>query len=353
MGLSGQIGAGFGAGLEDILARQLLEARAKEEERARRAQEALQQQGLSQRATEHADEMGVRGRQLDAADADRRYRDNRTGVEDMMAQRASMDAQESAQAQQAGLEQASNDASLPENVRKMVRLMRVGGGAIKAGPVDPKDFSDPGAEQAAGLADYEARKKIDARYRPADSSGGGGFTRSEGQTRFGPAAESGPDQYRLELADRTITAADDLIKETSPLTTGVIGGVGGKLVGPARDYAAKLNTLAANIAFNALQEMRSASKTGGALGQVSDREGQLLSSVLGSLDQFQSPGQMIEQLKQVKASAERWKNAVKLSQAGAGIDMQGSHSPAGPTVGTERVINGTPARWDGKGWVAK
>lgn len=51
--------------------------------------------------------------------------------------------------------------------------------------------------------------------------------------------------------------------------------------------------------------MREASKTGGALGQVSDREGQLLQSSLGALNQGQSPEAFKTQLKKIMESLDR------------------------------------------------
>jgi hypothetical protein len=63
--------------------------------------------------------------------------------------------------------------------------------------------------------------------------------------------------------------------------------------------------------------MREASKTGGALGQVSERELKLLTSVFGALDQLQSAEQLKTQLKKIKSSVKRWENAVSESaQAG-------------------------------------
>ena len=46
-----------------------------------------------------------------------------------------------------------------------------------------------------------------------------------------------------------------------------------------------LDTIRANVAFTTLQDMRANSPTGGALGQVSERELDLLMSAVGSLDQ--------------------------------------------------------------------
>lgn len=51
----------------------------------------------------------------------------------------------------------------------------------------------------------------------------------------------------------------------------------------AKDYAQRLDTLKANIGFGELQRMRDNSPTGGALGQVTERELNFLQSVLGAI----------------------------------------------------------------------
>lgn len=77
----------------------------------------------------------------------------------------------------------------------------------------------------------------------------------------------------------------------------------------ARDFRADLNYLKANVAFKELTEMRAASKTGGALGQVSDKELQLLESALGALDQGQSPANLRANLEKIEQSLARWEAA--------------------------------------------
>jgi len=77
-----------------------------------------------------------------------------------------------------------------------------------------------------------------------------------------------------------------------------------------RNYQAQLDSLKGNIIPAALTAMREASKTGGALGQVSDREGAWLSASLGALDMAQSPTQVIEQLKQIDEHLALWEDAV-------------------------------------------
>ena len=78
-----------------------------------------------------------------------------------------------------------------------------------------------------------------------------------------------------------------------------------------------MNTLKSNIAFNELTEMREASKTGGALGQVSNIELLLLEAALGALDTGQSPENLRAQLVKIGESVDRW-NAAKAKAQGGG-----------------------------------
>lgn len=70
----------------------------------------------------------------------------------------------------------------------------------------------------------------------------------------------------------------------------------------ANALANVLKTIKANIGFNELQEMRDNSPTGGALGQVSEKENELLQSVLGSLEQKQSPSELLLVYDQIEQS---------------------------------------------------
>lgn len=69
--------------------------------------------------------------------------------------------------------------------------------------------------------------------------------------------------------------------------------------GKAADLDARLNSLKSQVGFGVLQAMRNASKTGGALGSVSDAENHLLQNNLSSLDTKQSPEGLQRNLQQV------------------------------------------------------
>ena len=133
----------------------------------------------------------------------------------------------------------------------------------------------------------------------------------------------------IERANLSRTSIKNLMGHVSPLTVGP-GSITSIVPGsPARNFAAQLDTLKANIAFNALAQMRAESKTGGALGQVSDREEKLLSATLGALDTGQSPENFRRQLQQIDDSLARWQAAHGVGAAPAAAG--GPPPPQGQT----------------------
>ena len=84
-------------------------------------------------------------------------------------------------------------------------------------------------------------------------------------------------------------------------TTGLIGNLMKSVpASAANDVLANIKTIEAAVGFDRLQAMRDASPTGGALGQVSNIELDLLKSSLGNLNQSQSKEQFMMNLKQVQ-----------------------------------------------------
>ena len=75
---------------------------------------------------------------------------------------------------------------------------------------------------------------------------------------------------------------------------------------PAKELATVIGTIKARLGFDQLQQMRNASPTGGALGQVSNRELASLEGALASLDQGLSADALRQNLKQIKESYSRW-----------------------------------------------
>ena len=78
------------------------------------------------------------------------------------------------------------------------------------------------------------------------------------------------------------------VKRTSPFNN------------PAVDLGNNIDTLRANFAFDALQAMRDASKTGGALGAISERELDLLERAVTNINPDQSHEQFLTNLQQAR-----------------------------------------------------
>lgn len=70
----------------------------------------------------------------------------------------------------------------------------------------------------------------------------------------------------------------------------------------AYDIAQKLKTVDSNLAFDELQKMRDNSPTGGALGQVTEKELELLRSTVANLDPNQSQEEFLSALKRARDS---------------------------------------------------
>ena len=84
---------------------------------------------------------------------------------------------------------------------------------------------------------------------------------------------------------------------------------------PAHDVFNSINTIEAAVGFDRLQKMRDDSPTGGALGQVTERELALLSQSLGSLKQSSSREQFVANLNAVEKHYQAAVDAVEAQQA--------------------------------------
>lgn len=101
---------------------------------------------------------------------------------------------------------------------------------------------------------------------------------------------------------------DRALPEVNRLTAGFGGTLLSKVPGTAAaDLARLVDTVKANVGFDALQGMRDASPTGGALGGIAVQELQMLQAVVASLEQSQSPAQLRDNLVKVRQTIEQMK----------------------------------------------
>ena len=114
--------------------------------------------------------------------------------------------------------------------------------------------------------------------------------------------------------------------------TGLWGGGLSLIPGtPAYDTKMQIETVVSSIGFDRLQKMRDESPTGGALGQVSERELSQLNASLGNLRQSQSRDSFLRNLAQVKRHYLSTVEAIRQQQI-AYAKQNGLPVPAAPTA---------------------
>ena len=153
----------------------------------------------------------------------------------------------------------------------------------------------------------------------------------EGQVGL-PKAGNALREYEVKNQS-VLGSIDTALKQGNAWTTGFIGNIGSHIAGtPAHDLSKTLIAIQSNLGFETLQQMRDNSPTGGALGQVTERELELLQSTWGSLAQSQSPGQFRENLLKLKNIKQRFA-ALKRQAYEADVKRFGAANVPSPDAG--------------------
>jgi hypothetical protein len=116
----------------------------------------------------------------------------------------------------------------------------------------------------------------------------------------------------LAYTEATLNAISDAENtlNNSKFATGFFGNMLKDIAGTdAANLRASIDTIKASIGFDRLQKMREDSPTGGALGQVSERELAQLNASLGSLEQSQDAEQFRRNLVRVKDHYQKYYKA--------------------------------------------
>ena len=118
-------------------------------------------------------------------------------------------------------------------------------------------------------------------------------------------------QFAISHANKVVgdvTAAKSLVSGT---TAGLVGKGASFIPGSdAYNLNQRLLTIKANLGFDRLQQMRDASPTGGALGQVAVQELQALQATVGSLELGQSKEELKKNLDKIELHYNNWLNTV-------------------------------------------
>lgn len=133
--------------------------------------------------------------------------------------------------------------------------------------------------------------------------------------------------------DKVLSTATELLNHPGlSHVTGTIAGRTPNLSTSATNAQALINTIMAKGQFGALQQMRAASSTGGALGNVSDTEGKTLRDSFAVLQQSQGTPEYKRHLQdfidQVKAAKERLHQAYEMEYEYKGSAGGGAPAPA-------------------------
>jgi hypothetical protein len=292
---------------EELKRQQMLDQMAQQQ---RTSQQDQQQQELMLRAEEQRQQQERLAAQdaarAEAQQAATRKEQNTIGVRGMMAD-------------------AMTQGPLTPDSAKTIGIMAFREGMDAPPEVQAMQTQEAEAQKrGASLADYEARQMIDASVDPRESEryrtvGGSIFdTETRGfmsppeqggrNAGGGRSGESPAEDYTARSQGRLFKAITDLEPQIGPNTVGTWRAKGSRAVqaltpgeaNPTVNFDAALGQIKALIGFNELNQMRRASPTGGALGQVSERELAYLQSVVGALDPNQEESQFRAQLQKVK-----------------------------------------------------
>lgn len=123
-----------------------------------------------------------------------------------------------------------------------------------------------------------------------------------------------------------VTAATTLV---SGPTTGLVGKASSFVPGTdAYNLNQRLLTIKANLGFDRLQQMRDASPTGGALGQVAVQELQALQATIGSLELGQDKKELTNNLNKIEHHYTNWVRTTRGEQPISFEEFQKSKQPA-------------------------
>lgn len=186
--------------------------------------------------------------------------------------------------------------------------------------------TDPTAAQAGAVTAAEQEAEIAALV-----------DRAVAEREAAKVAEQGERNRARQTKQDQLGLLSDLVgvakQQSTGWTTGFVGSQLSKIPGtPAYDLGRTLDTLLASAGFETLAEMRANSPTGGALGNVTERELALLQATWGSLQQAQSKEQFEANLDRFNRQLQQsWNRVDRAYQQDYGVPyFQDGQQPMSP-----------------------
>lgn len=224
---------------------------------------------------------------------------------------------------------------------------------------DPTKYTD------VPTADGLVRVYADGRSEMLRGPSGAPLTPAPSPEQQRADAEAAAERAAADLAARnaaktnqtTVQNTRRVVGEILPNVSGWTAGLGSLIAvvpgTPAADLAANLDTLEANLSFERLAEMRANSPTGGALGQITVRELDLLGATIANIRNSQSPEQLRRNLQVIDGALARLEAAY--AEAGlpspVGDNSAPAPAPSGGGRATHRNAQGQGIYWNGSAWV--
>lgn len=189
-------------------------------------------------------------------------------------------------------------------------LQRAGGDPQRALSMLPQETQQyvPSVLQRAGARPSEAqqaaeqesaKRGVALQYAPAEAQAEADRTRMVEEAKAGVEKQTKQPKARLALqqaqsrVERVDALVDSILPRVGTTTSGWLGDKLASIEGtPAADLRKDLGTLQAIAGFDELNAMRAASPTGGALGNVTERELAFLQSVVRNIENSQSEPQL-------------------------------------------------------------
>ena len=356
-GISGDVGDD----LLETLAKQAALKQQQEEMRMRAQQIAEQQRQFNenlalQRQREendqgrHRDDVGLRTRAIDLDELQRRDRNNETGLAQMTRDRAAWEGEQ----QGRGLDELANDPNLPPAIRTIIGLQRRGVSGVR-----PDDLEDPAARSARELQDFEARERIQSRYRAP--AGGGSGERQEWVIRNGQptpiargTAQAGDKPYDAVAARQGAPASSEEAMDTArevqriayalrnheglPAAFGVL---------QSRLPTFDQDTANAEVLAKSLMSLLTLENTGKLKGVLSNADMEVLRRASSTISPEMGDAAAAAELDRIVQVMSK----VTGENPNGGQAAPGGAPAGGPAVGEVRMINGQRGKWDGHGWV--